>query len=66
MTTKKADTTPPGTGPKKERGRYAKLLADGFVIEIEPSKKRAAAAKSTGSAPASPRRKPAPPHLRAD
>lgn len=50
MTTKKADTTPPSTGPKKERGRYAKLLAEGFVIEIEPSKKRAAATKKTGSA----------------
>jgi hypothetical protein len=36
-------------GPKKERGRYAKLLADGLVIDVEPSAKGAASAKSTGA-----------------
>ena len=53
MTTRKADTSTPSPGQEKERGRYAKLLADGFVIEVEPSKKRAVAAKPTGSPPAS-------------
>ena len=40
-------------GPKKERGRYARMLADGVVIDVEPSAKGAASAKSTGAARAS-------------
>ena len=42
-------------GSKKERGRYARMLADGLVIDVEPSAKGAGSAKSTGSA--SPSRK---------
>jgi hypothetical protein len=41
--------------PKRERGRYAKRLAADVVIDIEPSGRGAASAKSTGSA--SPSRK---------
>ena len=52
MTTKKADTRSASTGPKKERGRYAKMLAEGFVVRIKPSKKRASATKTPGSTPA--------------
>ena len=54
MATKRADHTNASTGPKQERGRYATLLADGFVIEVGPANKRPAATKSTAAAPAKP------------
>lgn len=44
MTTKKADPADKAT-TKRERGRFARLLASGFVIEVKPSKKRSAAVK---------------------
>jgi hypothetical protein len=51
MTTKKADTTK--KTKELERGRFARILASGFVIEVTPSKKRstAAATKPTPAAP---------------
>lgn len=39
MNTKKADT--PKSRQPLERGRFAKLLAAGYTIEVEPSPKRA-------------------------
>jgi len=44
MTTKKADPADKAT-TKLERGRFAPLLASGFVIEVTPSKERPAAVK---------------------
>ncbi len=40
MTTKKTSEPPPvTTEPKVERGRYARLLADGYVVEVTPTEK---------------------------
>jgi hypothetical protein len=39
MPTKKTPEQPAVPKPSKaERGRYARLLADGYVIELEPAK----------------------------
>jgi hypothetical protein len=55
MTTKKADPEEKATS-KLERGRFARLLASGFVIEVTPSKKRSATVKAaTKSKPAPPK-----------
>lgn len=52
MTTKKADTTKKTR--ELERGRFARMLASGFVIEVTPSKKRSAVA-ATKPKPAAPK-----------
>ncbi len=37
MPTKKKPDPPPVTEkPRAERGRYARLLVDGYVVEVEP------------------------------
>jgi len=39
MPTKKKPDPPPATEkPRAERGRYARLLADGYVVEVERAK----------------------------
>jgi hypothetical protein len=39
MPTKKKPDPPMATDPSRvERGRYARLLADGYVVEVEPAK----------------------------
>jgi len=53
MTTNKADDSRKPT-KKLERGRFARKLASGFVIEVTPSKKRASAA-SAKPKPATPK-----------
>ena len=53
MTTKKVDPAKPAT-TKLERGRFARLLSSGFVIEVTPAKKRSAATKSAKAKPVSP------------
>jgi hypothetical protein len=51
MTTKKAEAA--NREPSKlERGRFARLLAKGFMIEIEPAKKPGSIPKSPGTSPA--------------
>ena len=52
MTTKKVDSTGKKTG-KLERGRFASLLAAGFVVEIGPAKKPGAEAEKVSPAPGS-------------
>jgi hypothetical protein len=52
MTTKKADTTK--KSKELERGRFARMLDSGFVIEVTPSKKRSTAA-ATKPKPATPK-----------
>jgi hypothetical protein len=49
MTTKKADT--PKAAKQLERGRFARLLADGFEIEVTPSKRPPAAVKDEEQRP---------------
>ena len=49
MTTKKADTTK--SGQKLERGRFAKMFAAGYTIEVKPSGKHKAS-KATTARPA--------------
>jgi len=52
---KKADPAKQ-TEKKLERGRFARLLASGFVIEVTPSRKRSAAVKPAAKPkPASPK-----------
>jgi hypothetical protein len=50
MTTKKADTTK--SVQRLERGRFAKLLADGYTIEVKRSPKRATSQSTTSESPA--------------
>ncbi len=49
MTTKKADKTQ--SGQKLERGRFARLLAAGYTVEVTPSPERKPGnqPKATGS-----------------
>jgi hypothetical protein len=51
MPTKKNPEQPESPGkPRGERGRYARILADGYVVEVEP-----AAPKPDKTAGATPR-----------
>ncbi len=49
MTTKKADT--PKAAKQLERGRFARILADGFEIDVTPSKRPPAAVKDEEQPP---------------
>ncbi len=51
MTTKKADLA---KKTRLERGRFARLLASGFVIAVTPPKKRTAGTKTAKPKPSSP------------
>ena len=52
MTMKKADTT--RKTKELERGRFARILGSGFVIEVTPSNKRSTA-PATKPKPAAPK-----------
>ncbi|MGD0123565.1 MAG: hypothetical protein ABSC46_13555 [Candidatus Limnocylindrales bacterium] len=57
MTTKKnPDQLSEGRGPSVQRGRYAKLLADGYIVDVTPTAKPKAMrqgvpGRGSGSAP---------------
>jgi hypothetical protein len=51
MTTKKADTTK--DDQRLERGRFAKMLADGYTMEVKRSRKRATSQSTMSESPAS-------------
>jgi hypothetical protein len=54
MTTKKVEAA--NREPSKlERGRFSRLLGNGYVIEVEPAKKPGSIPKSAGPKPVPPK-----------
>lgn len=55
MPTKKSPEQPETPSrPRGERGRYARLLADGYVVEVEPVKPKPDRAAGVTPRPATP------------
>jgi hypothetical protein len=57
MPTKKSPEQPGSPGkPRGERGRYARLLADGYVVEVESVKPKPNRTAGAAPRPATPTR----------